>query len=372
MRIVIAGSGRVGGALASRLVGEKHAVTVIDQNRAVCERIFEEIGAATVCGDATDPQVLEAAGIGAVDIAAGLLTRDADNLAFAMLVRSLSSARVMVRMFDTSFEPAYRLAGVRDLIAEAEVVVAKMSIAIEYPQMLGSLPLARDAVLFEVKIGARAAVTGKTVAEVRAIAGFPADCVFIGLVDERGSIELPKGSSVVTAGQIAVMVARKEQIARAIECLTTQPAEGKTGLLPSLRDIDFFSPLSDEELADLSRGIQLLRKKAHSAIYRRGDAGELFYLVLSGEVSLIDEQAVPEIRRAGDFFGEVPMLTGEPETADAIASTDVELATIGKDDFRRVVMANPGVALEMSRILGRRLASASRRESPKKRGLFGR
>ncbi|MCK6548917.1 cyclic nucleotide-binding domain-containing protein [Myxococcota bacterium] len=376
MRIVIAGSGRVGGVLAARLVAEQHAVTVIDRSREVCDRIFEEIGAITVCGDATDPHVLESAGIGAADIAAGLLTRDADNLAFAMLVRSLSGARVMVRMFESSYEQAYRLAGVRDLIAEADVVMAKMALAIEFPDVVGSLPLGRgDAVLFEVPIASRSLVAGKTVADIRGLASFPADCVFIGLVDEDGRIELPKGSSVLRAGHLAVLVATKAEIAHAIACLTAQPEarQGLPGILPTLRKIDFLSPLSDDELAEVARGIELVRREPGEVIFRRGEPGNSFFIVLSGEVALGPEpKSVSETRRRGDFFGEVSLLTGEPRSLDATAVTEVELASIGKDDFRQVVMANPAVALELSRILGQRLAEAAREQSTKKRGFFGR
>ena len=129
----------------------------------------------TVCGDATNPQVLEAAGIATADVAAGVLARDPENLAFAMLVRSMSSARVMVRMLDTSYREAYRLAGVKELVAEAEVVVAKMTTAIDFPQVTGSLPLAGgDALLFELAINPRALVAGKTVAQVRTMDGLPA------------------------------------------------------------------------------------------------------------------------------------------------------------------------------------------------------
>ena len=86
--------------------------------------------------------MLESAGINGADIAAGVLARDAENLAFATLVRSMSRARVMVRMLDSRYRQAYRLAGVGELVEEAEVVVAKMTTAIDFPQVAGSLPLA--------------------------------------------------------------------------------------------------------------------------------------------------------------------------------------------------------------------------------------
>jgi trk system potassium uptake protein TrkA len=59
--------------------------------------------------------------------------------------------------------------------------------------------------------------------------------------------------------------------------------------------------------------------------------------------------------------------------ATAVTGTACELAVIGRDDFRTVVMANPSVALEMSRILGQRLSRAQGGAQPtKRRGLFGR
>ncbi|MFY0581764.1 NAD-binding protein [Cystobacter fuscus] len=79
MKVVIAGGGRVGGALAARLVNEQHHVTVVDRDAATCHRLFEDIGVVTVCGDATDPRVLESTGIINADIAAGVLARDAEN-----------------------------------------------------------------------------------------------------------------------------------------------------------------------------------------------------------------------------------------------------------------------------------------------------
>lgn len=379
MKIVLAGGGRVGGALAARLVAEGHAVTVIDRDREVCELIFEEVGAVTITGDATDARVLDEAGIANADVAAGLLARDADNLAFAMLVRGLSSARVMVRMLDASFREAYRLAAVRDVIAEAEIVVSRIVTEIQFPEVGGSLPLARgDAILFELPIAPRALVSGKNVAQIRGTPSFPRDVVFIGIVDPEGRIELPTGASVLRPGHVAILVARREDIGQAVACLTTEPArasEGLAGMVGALRRVDFLAPLSDEELAELARGIEIVRRAPGETVYRRGEPGESFFLVLAGEVSLSREGGEPvETVAPGGFFGEISLLTGEPRSSSATAVGECELVAIGRDDFRRVVMANPSVALEMSRLLGQRLAAAARARAPAapRRGLFRR
>lgn len=374
MKVVIAGGGRVGGVLAERLAADKHAVTVIDRDPAVCKQLFEDLGVVTIHGDATDARSLEAAGIATAEIAAGVLGRDSDNLAFLMLARSQSPARLMVRMLDERYRNAYRMAGVRDLIAEAEVVVAKMATAIEFPQVLASLPLAgsADVILFELPLDARSTVTGKTVEEVANSEGFPKECLFIGLIDGSGKVHLPTGKSMLRAGHTAILVAHRQHLDAAVEILTAQPALGEAalGLVTSLRRIDFLSPLTNEEIADLARGIELRRKPAGETVFRKGDPGESFYLVLSGEITLGDTGQVLERVRSGGFFGEVSLLTGEPRSATAQAAIDSELAAIPRAEFRRVLMANPAMALEMSRILSQRLASAARQD--RKKGLFRR
>jgi trk system potassium uptake protein TrkA len=378
MRVVIAGGGRVGSVLAERLVSDQHTVTVIEKDAATCTRLFEEVGVVTVCGDATNPQVLESAGIATADVAAGVLARDPENLAFTMLVRSMSPARLMVRMLDTSYRDAYRLAGVNELVAEAEVVVAKMATAIDFPQVAGLLPLAGgDTLLFELAITPRALVAGKTVAQVRGMPGFPPDTLFIGLVDPEGHTVVPDGSTVLRAGCTLILVARRTLLGQAVEFLTAEPSTtaSLTPLTQALRKVDFLAPLSDEELATVARGAEFLQRPAGSEVFKKGDPGESFFVVLAGEVRMLGEggQLVGTIG-TGAFFGELALLTGEPRMATAVTGAPCELAAVGRDDFRSVVMANPSVALEMSRILGQRLSRAQGVPAPmsKRKGFFGR
>lgn len=378
MRIVIAGGGRIGRVLAARLVSERHTVTVIDSSREVCDRVFEEVGAVTVCGDGTDARILERAGLRAADVAAGLLPRDADNLAFATLTRSFSSARVMVRMLDDSYADAYRLAGVREIIAEADVVVTKMATAIEFPQVVGSMPLGLgETILFEVVIAAHSLAADLTVREVRELPELPSDCVFIGLVDRDGRVELPSGTSRLRPGLIAIVVARREQVAGIVDCLTT--ASGANGsadaaLAAAVRRLDFFAPLNEEELSEILRGIELQHYEAGQTIYTRGAPSDALYIVLSGQVELVDDagRALATVGAKG-LFGETALLTGEPRTTGARAASACELVVVGRDDFAQVALANPAVALEMSRQLGQRLAHTMQLQPKKQRTrLFGR
>jgi trk system potassium uptake protein TrkA len=323
-----------------------------------------------------DPRVLESAGVISADVACAVLPRDADNLAFAMLVRALGGARTMVRMLDDSYRAAYLLAGVRDLIAEAEVVVSKMATAIDFPLIAGSLPLAAgDAVLFELVIKPRALVAGRTIVEVRADPEFPKECVFIGFLDAEGRIDLPDGKTQLQPGHTALLVTRRTALAQAVAALTREPAahDPAEALLAALRAVDFLAPLNDAELDRIARGVRVTHRRTGDVLFRKGERGETFYILLAGEVALEGEgRQVLETVRTGGFFGEIALLTGQPRSTSAIVQGEAELAEIGRDDFQAIVTAHPTVAVAMSRILGQRLANTAKAAEPRRRGFFGR
>ncbi|MBI5548750.1 MAG: NAD-binding protein [Deltaproteobacteria bacterium] len=369
MRIVIGGGGRIGGALAARLLGEQREVVVVDHDQAVCDRLFEQIGVRTVCGEATDPAALASAGMGAADVAIGVLARDADNLAFAMLARSASATRVMVRMLDSSYRDAYRLAGVRDVIAEADLVVGRLETALHFPRLSGILPLSQgDAILFQLEVRPRSLVAGQTVAQVRARPEFPRECVFISMIDPEGRTELPSGNTVLEPRHTVLLVAKRDHVAAAVAALTAEPGLEDAQLqavIGAMRKIDFLSSLNEDEVESLARGTLLVRKAKGEVLFRKGDPGSVFYMVLAGQVALGDDgPQATEVVEAGGFFGELSLLTSEPRAKTATAHSACELAGVGLEEFRRVVMANPAVALEISRALGQRLSAAARASPP--------
>jgi trk system potassium uptake protein TrkA len=177
---------------------------------------------------------------------------------------------------------------------------------------------------------------------------------------------LPTGATVLRPEHTLILVTRREKLGTVIAFLTSAPESQSTAadsVLASLRKIDFLEPLSDAELAELARGLDLVRRGPGEQLFRRGDPDSCFYLVLSGEVAMLgdDERSVIETIPKDGFFGEVSLLTGAPVASTAKALTECELVAIGRDDFRRLMMASPAVGVEMSRILGRRLAESGKK-----------
>ena len=53
----------------------------------------------------------------------------------------------------------------------------------------------------------------------------------------------------------------------------------------------------------------------------------------------------------GDFFGEAALLTGEPRNATVTALDDVELYSLGKEDFQVVIDASATFEEELRKAL---------------------
>jgi small-conductance mechanosensitive channel/CRP-like cAMP-binding protein len=113
----------------------------------------------------------------------------------------------------------------------------------------------------------------------------------------------------------------------------------------ALERVDILVPLTPAQRSELADAARSALFAAGEAIVREGDRGSSMFVVRTGEavVTLGDAEGEIARLRAGDFFGEMSLLTGDPRTATVTAATDCELLEIGADAFRRVVLPDPAV-----------------------------
>ncbi|GAB4562132.1 MAG: hypothetical protein Kow0047_10000 [Anaerolineae bacterium] len=127
-----------------------------------------------------------------------------------------------------------------------------------------------------------------------------------------------------------------------------------------LRHIRLFHGLSGEALREIAQYLHPMRFRREEIIYRQGDLPDFMYLIESGQVALVIEQAGREIPvtvlDAGDFFGEQTLLTGDRRYTTARATTDVDVWLLRREDFEALAMRHPALALNLSKGLGARLA----------------
>jgi CRP-like cAMP-binding protein len=145
--------------------------------------------------------------------------------------------------------------------------------------------------------------------------------------------------------------------------------QGKTPAPPtaeslseSLRSVELFAALSEDQRAQLVRDVRPALYAAGEIIVREGDRDTSMFVVMHGEaaVSLAGTEGHVARLRGGDFFGEMSLLTGEPRTATVTAATDCDVLEIGVDTFRATVMADPTILDRVSAAVEARRAGLAR------------
>lgn len=100
------------------------------------------------------------------------------------------------------------------------------------------------------------------------------------------------------------------------------------------------------------------RYAAGEAIVERGSASRELYVIRSGEVRL--EGADPEralLLGPGEMFGEISTILGEPNSASAVADSDVTLIVLDVGLLNRLCIENADFSFRLIRHLAQRVAS---------------
>jgi small-conductance mechanosensitive channel/CRP-like cAMP-binding protein len=130
------------------------------------------------------------------------------------------------------------------------------------------------------------------------------------------------------------------------------PVEARLSLLGA---VDLLSVLRAEEKEHLAKAMVPRFFGSGERIIEEGAAGQTFYVVASGTVSVTTRRGVEVTRLArGQYFGEMSLLTGEPRSATVVAVEDAVLFELDRPGFGKLFAGHPGLATQLSTILAER------------------
>jgi CRP/FNR family transcriptional regulator, cyclic AMP receptor protein len=90
-------------------------------------------------------------------------------------------------------------------------------------------------------------------------------------------------------------------------------------------------------------------------IFKEGDDGDEFFVVIRGQVEIRSGDRHFETLGADGIFGEMALIDDSPRSATAVALTDVIVAPIKENQFLFLVKNTPFFALSVMRVLAYRL-----------------
>ena len=127
-----------------------------------------------------------------------------------------------------------------------------------------------------------------------------------------------------------------------------------------LSRLELFENLDPVKLKRLIFVSQRYRLRAGEYLFRQGDTTFNPYGIISGEFSVLLNNAGNEIKIAvqgeGALIGDMAILSGESRSASMQANCDSEVIEFDTDLFINTVVNDPGTALQMMKILAARIA----------------
>lgn len=192
MFVIIAGGGRTGSQLALVLISGGHKVLVLEHRREMLTSLHQELPTEVIYeGNATDPAVLEQAGIRKANVIAACTSDDPANLALCFLARKMFGVpRTIARvnnprnawLFDENFH-------VDVALNQASVFASLIQEEMSLGDMMTLLKLRRGKYsLVEEKVPVNAKAIGVAIKDL----GLPDECVIAAII-RNGKVTLPRG-----------------------------------------------------------------------------------------------------------------------------------------------------------------------------------
>jgi sigma-B regulation protein RsbU (phosphoserine phosphatase) len=125
-----------------------------------------------------------------------------------------------------------------------------------------------------------------------------------------------------------------------------------------------FNNLPQPELERLAATLRSVNLPPGAVLFREGERGDHFYVVLDGELEVLRALGTAEelfiaVRGAGEFIGELSLMNPDGlRTASIRARGPTRLWEMTRDDFDGLIQRQPSFAYELLRVMGTRLTAA--------------
>jgi small-conductance mechanosensitive channel/CRP-like cAMP-binding protein len=124
----------------------------------------------------------------------------------------------------------------------------------------------------------------------------------------------------------------------------------------SLRQIGMLQVLTQAQIELLAAESIERVYAAGEPVIRQGDPGASLFVIMSGRVEVTAQpDGTPSVRlavlEAGDYFGEMSLMTGAPRSATVAAAVETTLLEVSKEAFRHILAAQPDLVERLAAAL---------------------
>jgi trk system potassium uptake protein TrkA len=314
MKLIICGAGVIGSNLAMYLAEEGHGVHLIEAEEKAALKANEKLDVRVLVGSASDPAILEQAGVAQSDMVIAVTDSDLANLAICSLAAAYGAKKRIARVRDLALNKVLRKFGpahfyVNEIINPDEVTAQAIIKVINAPGSREVADFAEDKVLLRsFDIPDESPLCDMKLEDLKE-KDFPWPFVVVA-ISRNGSVVIPRGEDMIHAADRIYVLLPKPSL-----------AEFLTFVHPDVR---------------LPRKVIIFGASSTGVILAMGLSGKV------GEVLLLEEDRTKAEEVAGKLKA-VRVISGSASEADILRECGIEAAdafiAVSTNDHSNLVSA---------------------------------
>jgi trk system potassium uptake protein TrkA len=238
MKVVICGAGEVGSNIARYLATETNDVTVVDQSPELIRRLSESLDVKGLVGHASQPDVLERAGIEDADMIIAVTFTDEVNMIACQVAHSLFGVPTKIaRIRSQSYlQPMWSKMFTRDHLPIDVVISPEVEIAravtrrLEVPGAMDVIPLSDDKVrLIGVRMTEDTPLINTPLRQLTSL--FPEMQIIIVGIKRGDTSIIPHAEDEMFPGDDVYFVVASDQCERAMSAFGHEEAETRRAVI---------------------------------------------------------------------------------------------------------------------------------------------
>ncbi len=202
--VIVGGSGTT--IHLCKLLEEQHiSIKIIEQDETRCEKLAKLFPKATILNhDGCDFAFLQEEQIEKADFFIASTQSHDTNILAAALAKEAGCNNVLALVSDESALPFLKKMGISNILSEKASLARQIHAIIENDAIISIASLYNSqAKIMEVKISPDSNLVGSPLSDLHA--NFPSDFL-IAMIENRNGVMVPKGSSILTPGDTAIVI----------------------------------------------------------------------------------------------------------------------------------------------------------------------
>lgn len=207
MKILIVGGWKKADFLTKSLLDKKHNIVIIHDDYNYCQTLARAYGVPVICGDGSEPYILEEAGINEFDVVIALTPKDEDNLVICQLAKKQFGIK---KSFAIVGNPKnvqiFKKLGVDTVISSAYVAANIIEQIATVEEISNYIPLDNGQVgLMELYIKDTSNICNKIISDI----DFPKEAIIVCIIRGFNTV-IPKGNTKILAHDKLVILSSPE------------------------------------------------------------------------------------------------------------------------------------------------------------------